>query len=98
METIEMGRDGRLVIPAPMRRQLGFGSGPAYFLADIVDGKIVLTAADVVPRAEQEWLESDAVTALIDQADRNIQAGNVHRITRARMREIRESRASGVTP
>jgi len=52
-------RDGRLVVPAALRRRLGVEGESAAFLADVVNGKLVLVAADVVPRTERDWLESE---------------------------------------
>lgn len=89
---VEMGSNGRIVIPAAMRRSLGVTAGGATFLADVVDGKIVLTAAAVVPRDEYEWLHSERVSHLLDDADEAIAQGRVERLTRAHMAAARAGR------
>jgi len=60
-----------------------------------VNGKLVLVAADVVPRAERDWLEREGVTRLIEAAEENIDQGKTGPLTRAGMQEIRQSRTVG---
>ena len=43
--------------PAPL---LGFDQDSR--IGDVVNGKLVLVVADVVPRVERDWLESEGVT------------------------------------
>jgi len=92
---IGMAPNGRLVVPAALRRRLGVEGESAAFLADVVNGKLVLVAADVVPRAERDWLESEGVTRLIEAAEENIDQGKTRPLTRAGMQEIRQSRTVG---
>lgn len=92
--TIGMAPNGRLVVPAALRRMLGVEGESAAFLADVVGGKLVLVAADVVPRADRDWLESDGVTRLIEAADQDIEQGKTRPLTRASMEEIRRGRAT----
>jgi bifunctional DNA-binding transcriptional regulator/antitoxin component of YhaV-PrlF toxin-antitoxin module len=89
-----MAANGRLVIAAPMRKELGLGAESAVFLAEVVNGRLILTPADVVPRAEREWLASPEVTALLDQADRHIADGAVQPLIRADIARLRTERAT----
>src|SRR5664279_6127103 len=92
--TLQMAANGRLVIAAPMRKELGLGAESAVFLAEVVNGRLILTPADVVPRAERDWLASPDVTALLDQADQHIDAGDVQPLTRADVDRLRAERAT----
>jgi len=38
LDTIKMGRNGTLVIPAPMRRKLGLNEGELLMIEDTADG------------------------------------------------------------
>jgi AbrB family looped-hinge helix DNA binding protein len=38
LDTIKMGRDGTLAIPAPMRRRLGWNEGALLMIEDTVEG------------------------------------------------------------
>jgi len=91
--TLQMAANGRLVIAAPIRKELGLDSEPVVFLAEVVSGRLVLTPADVVPRTEREWLTSPEVTALLDQADEHLAAGEVAPLTRADVARLRRERA-----
>lgn len=94
MTTIGMAPNGRLVVPAALRRTLGVEGESVAFLADVVNGKLVLVAADVVPRAERDWLETDEVTRSIEAAEDDIDQGKVRPLTRAGMEEIRQTRTA----
>jgi hypothetical protein len=77
-----------------MRRQLGLDKQSATFLAEVVNGQLILTVADVVPRAEREWLDGDHVSELITSAERSIAEGHLRqpaRSDRARTRGLRNN-------
>lgn len=93
MSILEIASNGRVTIPAEMRKELHLNDGGVVLNAELVDGRIILTAARVVPVEEQQWLESDAVTQLLERADRNIAEGNVRRLTRSHLDDLRSARA-----
>jgi AbrB family looped-hinge helix DNA binding protein len=53
---VEVGREGRVTLPAAIRRELGLAEGAQLSVA-VIDGEVVLTPVVTIPRRVLEQLE-----------------------------------------
>ncbi len=68
LDTIKMGRNGTLVIPAPMRRKLGLREGELLMIEDVADGitirpAVALAVEIYAPQRQAALLLENAVDA-----------------------------------
>lgn len=64
---IQLGSQGRLVIPAPLRRSLGFASGD-HLIARIEEGRLVLEKAGMIKqRLKNRFARLPSTTSLAEE-------------------------------
>lgn len=64
---IHLGSQGRLVIPAPLRRSLGFASGD-HLIARIEEGRLVLEKAGMIKqRLKSRFSRLPSTTSLAEE-------------------------------
>lgn len=76
---VSMNAEGRLTVPASVRRHLGI-EGEAQFQYEIREGALVLRPATVIPR-EDAWAYTPAHRERLRAARRDSQEGRVHQLT-----------------
>ena len=67
MMTVEMKPDGRVLVPAALRREFGATAGEPL-VAHVEEGRLVLERrADVLRRAQERFATLDATVSLVDE-------------------------------
>ena len=67
MLTVELKPDGRVLVPAALRREFGASPGEPL-VAHVEDGRLVLERrADVLRRAQERFSELDTSVSLVDE-------------------------------
>ena len=72
---VVMNAEGRLTLPASIRREIGV-TGDSPFEVEVVDGNVLLRPAVVVPR-EDAWAYTAEHRALVARARADVAAGKV---------------------
>lgn len=75
-----MNSQGRLTVPIEARRELQL-EGEVLFEVEVLDGKLVLTPAIVIPR-EDAWAYTPEHLALVERARQDAREGKVYRLGR----------------
>ena len=76
MMTVEMKADGRVLVPAALRREFGASAGEPL-VAHVEDGRLVLERrTDVLRRAQDRFATLDTTVSLVDELldDRHAEA------------------------
>ena len=67
MMTVEMKPDGRILVPAALRREFGASAGEPL-VARVEEGRLVLERrADVLRRAQERFATLDTTVSLVDE-------------------------------
>ena len=77
--TVTVNAQGRMTIPAEIRRELGI-EGESTLIVETQDGRLVAQRAFVVP-AEDAWAYTPEHIARVKQAEAEADAGNVIRMS-----------------
>lgn len=83
---VTMNERGRVTLPIEARRALRLEPG-ADLEAEVIDGKLVLTPAILVPR-EDAWAYAPEHRALVEQAREDARAGRVYHLGRADLEQL----------
>lgn len=79
MAIVSMNSEGRLTVPASMRRELGL-EGDAQFEAEVAGGHLVLRPVVVLP-LEDAWAYTPEHRRLLERAHRDSREGRVRQMT-----------------
>mgnify|MGYP001819871882 FL=1 len=67
MMTVEMKPDGRVLVPAALRREFGATAGEPL-VAHVEEGRLVLERrADVLRRSQERFAKLDTTVSLVDE-------------------------------
>ena len=80
-QLVDVNRQGRLTLPAQVRRALHLPNEGATLQWEVVDGAVVLRPVVVVP-AEDAWAYTPEALASIARARQNAREGRVFRLTK----------------
>jgi AbrB family looped-hinge helix DNA binding protein len=88
MKTVTMSKDGRLTVPAEVRRQLGLhGETELVYGVDPSNDSIVLRPAVVLYR-EDAWAYTPEHRELLGRAHRDSTEGRVREISESELAEL----------
>ena len=73
---VKVGSDGRMTLPAAVRRALALNDGEARLSIDVTDGAAVLRPAVVIPR-DDAWAYAPEHIAAVRRAQTQAKAGEV---------------------
>ena len=83
---VTMNEQGRVTLPIEARRALRLEPG-ADLEAEVIDGKLVLTPAILVPR-EDAWAYTPEHRALVERAREDVREGRVYHLGRADLAQL----------
>lgn len=87
---VAVNAQGRVTLPADVRRKLHLGDGSRLEVA-VENGRITLRPTQVIP-AEDAWLYSPENRAGIRRALEDVKAGRVYRVSLKELEHILETR------
>jgi bifunctional DNA-binding transcriptional regulator/antitoxin component of YhaV-PrlF toxin-antitoxin module len=84
--TVTMNADGRLTVPAAVRRLLQV-EGQAAFELEVTDSTLILRPAPAIP-SDDAWLYTPETLQRIEEARRDAREGRVRRMSEAELERL----------
>lgn len=83
-QLVDVNRQGRLTLPAQVRRALHLPNEGATLQWELVDGAVVLRPVVVVP-AGNAWAYTPEALASIARAEQDVREGRVYRLSKSQV-------------
>lgn len=90
---VSMNAQGRLTVPANARKMLHI-EGETPFELEVTEHELILRPALVIPR-EDAWAYTPEHLEQIEQADADVRAGRIARMTERELEQLIADRANG---